>query len=92
MKTRSLRLRLTIWYATLLGGCITVAGLAIFFGMAGYMERAMRTSLTDEARGIGDEFLARQDPRGEAFTISEVNDYAPELKGNSDELKINVID
>lgn len=81
MNTRSLRSRLTIWYAGLLGAGLTLSAITIFFGMAGYMERAMRSSLTDEARGIGDNFLSREDPRGEAFTLSEVNDYAPELKG-----------
>jgi hypothetical protein len=81
MKTRTLRSRLAVWYAALLAACLTVSGATIFFGMAGYMERTMRAALTDEARGIGDNFLARQDPRGEAFTISEVNDYAPEIKG-----------
>jgi heavy metal sensor kinase len=81
MKAHTLRSRLTIWYAALLGAGFTLSALTIFFGMASYMEQAMRASLNDEARGIGDNFLARQDSRGEAFTLSEVNDYAPELKG-----------
>ncbi len=81
MKARTLRSRLTLWYAVLLGAGFTLSAITIFFGMAGYMEQAMRSSLNDEARGIGDNFLARQDSRGEAFTLSEVNDYAPELKG-----------
>jgi len=81
VKAHTLRSRLTIWYAALLGAGLTLSAVTIFFGMASYMEQAMRSSLNEEARGIGDNFLARQDPRGEAFTLSEVNDYAPELKG-----------
>jgi len=80
MRSHSLRFRMTLWYAGVLGLCVTLAGAAMYIGLATYMERSLRNSLRAEARGIGENFLTLWKQRGEAFALSEINDYAPDIQ------------
>jgi heavy metal sensor kinase len=81
MKLRSLRLRLSAWYAGMMVLCLTVAGASVYIGLGRYLEWSLRKQLGDQARAIGDNLLRQVEARGEQWVIAEVNDYAPEING-----------
>ena len=80
MRSHSLRFRMTLWYAGLLGLCVTLAGIAVYVGLATYMERSLRNSLREESRGIAENFLTLWKQRGEPFALSELNDYGADIR------------
>jgi heavy metal sensor kinase len=81
MKLRSLRLRLSAWYAGMMVLCLTVAGASMYLGMERYLEWSLRKQLGDQARAIGENLLSQVGTQGEHWVIGEVDDYAPEING-----------
>lgn len=80
MNTRSIRFRLTIWYAGLLAGVLLLFGLSTYFGLSQYLNWSLRQSLRSQGRQIGENFLLDVHVSGEAYVIEEINEhYAPEL-------------
>ncbi len=45
MNTRSIRFRLTVWYAALLAGLLALFGITLYFGLADYLERSLKNGL-----------------------------------------------
>src|SRR5688572_15033239 len=79
MNTRSIRFRLTVWYAGLLALLLALFGGATWFGLSHYLNRSLRESLTRQAQEIGDDFLLDVKTSGEGYVISEINEhYSPE--------------
>src|SRR5262249_4837386 len=80
MNTRSIRFRLTIWYASLLGGMILLFAASTWLGLAHYLNRSLSDSLTKQAQQIGENFLTDVGVSGENYVISEINEhFAPEM-------------
>ena len=80
MNTRSIRFRLTVWYATLLGGMILLFGASTWLGLAHYLNRSLSDSLAKQAQQIGENFLTDVGVSGENYVISEINEhFAPEM-------------
>jgi heavy metal sensor kinase len=79
MNTRSIRFKLTVWYAALLGGIILLFGVSTWFGLARYLNQSLSDSLTKQARQIGENFLMDVGVSGENYVINEINEHlAPE--------------
>ncbi len=49
MSMRSIRFRLTAWYAGLLASLLLLFGLSVYLGLSRYLEWALRDSLSKQA-------------------------------------------
>lgn len=79
MNTRSIRFRLTVWHAGLLGGVLLLFGGSTWLGLAHYLNRSLGESLARQARQIGENFLLDVGTSGESYVIEEINEhYSPE--------------
>ncbi len=80
MNTRSIRFRLTVWYAGLLALLLALFGVAVYFGLARYLEWSLKDSLTKQAQQIAVSHLADVGLTGEDYVIGEIKEhYAPEI-------------
>ncbi|HZS07605.1 MAG TPA: heavy metal sensor histidine kinase [Blastocatellia bacterium] len=80
MNTRSIRFRLTVWYAGLLALLTLLFGASTWVGLRHYLNQSLNESLGRQARQIGESFLADVVTGGEGYVVSEINEhYAPEL-------------
>jgi hypothetical protein len=52
MNTRSLRFRITAWYAGLLSGTLIVFGVSTYLGLERYLDWTLQRTLTAECRTI----------------------------------------
>src|SRR5205085_4419755 len=57
MNTKSLRFRMTAWYAGLLAGSLLLSGAFIYLGLENYLQRNLRTNLQEQAVSVADEVL-----------------------------------
>jgi hypothetical protein len=73
MNTRSIRFRLTIWYAGLLAGLLLLFGGSTWLGLAHYLNQSLGESLGRQARQIGENFLLDVQTSGEIYVIEEIN-------------------
>lgn len=79
MNTRSIRFRLTAWYAGLLALLLALFSGSTWFGLSHYLHRSLSESLARQAQQIGDNFLLDVQTSGEGYVIDEINEhYAPE--------------
>lgn len=79
MNTRSLRFRLTAWYAGLLALLLLIFSGSTCFGLAHYLNRSLSAALIRQAQQIGENFLLDIQTSGESYLIEEINEhYAPE--------------
>jgi heavy metal sensor kinase len=82
MNTRSIRFRLTVWYAGLLAGSLALFGASVYVGLGQYLKRTLTDSLTKEARQIGETLLVNINLSGEAYVVDEIKEHlAPEING-----------
>jgi heavy metal sensor kinase len=80
MNTRSIRFRLTVWYAGLMAGLLLLFGASTYIGLRQYLNWSLKESLRNQARQIGENFLIDVHVSGENYVTEEVNEhYAPEL-------------
>jgi heavy metal sensor kinase len=80
MNTRSIRFRLTAWYAGLLAGALLLFGASVYLGLERYLEWTLKESLGKQARQVGETLLVNIKESGEAYVIDEINEhFAPEL-------------
>jgi len=80
MNTRSIRFRLTVWYAGLLAGLLVLFGASVYIGLSHYLELTLKDSLTNEAQQIGDRLLVNVGVSGEEYVADEIKEHlAPEL-------------
>ncbi len=80
MNTRSIRFRLTVWYAGLLAALLALFGVSVYFGLARYLEWSLKDSLAKQAQQIALSHLADVGITGEDYVIGEIREhYAPEI-------------
>jgi heavy metal sensor kinase len=82
MNTRSLRFRITVWYAGLLAGTLIVFGVSVYLGLERYLDWTLQKALASECRTIGTELLSQLALKNNAWLATEINEaYAPEVNG-----------
>jgi heavy metal sensor kinase len=82
MNTRSLRFRITAWYAGLLAGTLVVFGASVYLGLERYLDWTLQRTLTSECRTIGTQLLSQLPTKDTAWLATEINEaYAPEVNG-----------
>jgi heavy metal sensor kinase len=82
MNTRSLRFRITAWYAGLLAGTLIVFGVSVYLGLERYLDWTLQRTLVSECRTIGTELLSQLPVKDNAWLATEINEaYAPEVNG-----------
>jgi len=82
MNPRSLRFRMTLWYAGLLAGALLLFASAVYLGLQRHLNRQLERSLIEQAHTIGEELLVNVRARGDQFAVTEINEsYAPEING-----------
>ena len=59
MNTRSLRFRITAWYAGLLAGTLMVFGVSVYLGLERYLDWTLQRTLASECRTIATELLSQ---------------------------------
>jgi len=82
MNTRSLRFRITAWYAGLLAGTLIVFGASVYLGLERYLDWTLQRTLVAECRTISTELLSQLPAKDTAWLETEINEaYAPEVNG-----------
>ena len=83
MNTRSLRFRLTAWYAGLLAGALLVSEVSVYLGLERYLYWNLHTTLASQCRTIGTELLSQLPVKPAPWLATEINEaYAPEVNGS----------
>jgi heavy metal sensor kinase len=82
MNTRSLRFRITAWYAGLLAGTLLVFGASVYLGLERYLDWNLQRTLAGECRAIGTQLLSQLPDKDIAWLTREITEaYAPEVNG-----------
>jgi len=79
---RSLRFRITAWYAGLLAGTLILFGVSVYLGLERYLDWTLQRTLVAECRTIGTQLLSQMSDKDNAWLATEINEaYAPEVNG-----------
>src|SRR5215469_561435 len=78
---KSLRFRMTLWYAIVLGACLIFYGSSMYIGLRGYLYRTLRHSVSHDAHSIADKLLPNVPNKGISFLRSELAEMDPEVTG-----------
>ena len=82
MNTRSLRFRITAWYAGLLAGALISFGVSVYLGLERYLDWTLQRTLATECQTIGTELLSQLSAKDNSWLATEINEaYAPEVNG-----------
>src|SRR5215510_15786785 len=82
MKNRSIRFRLTVWYAGLLGILLVLFGGFIYVTLEKFLERNLSDTLAKEARTIGESWLRDVNQTGPGYVAGEIEEhFAPSITG-----------
>ena len=80
MNVRSLRFRMTAWYAGLLLGALLAFGVSVYLGLERYLDWTLQAMLASECRTIGTELLSQLPGKNRGWLETEINEaYAPEV-------------
>jgi heavy metal sensor kinase len=80
MNFRSLRFRMTAWYAGLLVGALLAFGVSVYLGLERYLDWTLQAMLASECRTIGTELLSQLPGKNRDWLETEINEaYAPEV-------------
>ena len=80
MNIRSLRFRMTAWYAGLLVGALLIFGVSVYLGLERYLDWTLQRVLASECRTIGTELLSQLPGKNVDWLMTEINEaYAPEV-------------
>ena len=82
MNTRSLRFRITAWYAGLLAGTLMVFGASVYLGLERYLDWTLQRTLVAECQTVATQLLSQLPAKDTAWLATEINEaYAPEVNG-----------
>lgn len=80
MNTRSIRFRITAWYAGLLSGALIIFGVSVYLGLERYLDWTLQRTLVSECQTIGTELLSQLSIKDNSWLATEINEaYAPEV-------------
>ena len=80
MNIRSLRFRMTVWYAGLLMGALLLFGVSVYLGLERYLDWTLQNALAAECRTIGTELLSQLPGKNASWLKTEIDEsYAPEV-------------
>ena len=80
MNVRSVRFRITAWYASLLAGLLILFAVFIYFTLEHFLEVNLRESLSRDAQTIGEALLKNVDETGEGYVVKEMEEhFAPRI-------------
>jgi heavy metal sensor kinase len=80
MNTRSIRFRLTAWYAALLTVLFVLFGGFVYLTLSRFLESGIREALSKEAATIGDALLKKISQTGDAYVKDEIEEhFAPRI-------------
>jgi heavy metal sensor kinase len=83
VNTRSLRFRITAWYAGLLAGALLVFGISVYLGLERYLNWNLQRTLSSNCRTIGTQLLSQHPFKRTNWLETEINEaYAPEVNGH----------
>jgi len=83
MNTRSLRFRITAWYAGLLAGALMIFGVSVYLGLERYLNWNLERTLGSDCRTIGTQLLSQHPFKRTDWLETEINEaYAPEVNGH----------
>jgi heavy metal sensor kinase len=83
VNTRSLRFRITAWYAGLLAGALLIFGVSVYLGLERYLYWNLQRTLGSDCRTIGTQLLTQHPFKRRDWLESEINEaYAPEVNGH----------
>jgi hypothetical protein len=75
MNPRSIRFRLGVWYAGLLGLLLILFGGFVYFTLEQFLERSLQETLSKEAQTIGEALLSKIDQTGDKYVIDEIEEH-----------------
>src|SRR5437867_6490105 len=82
MNTRSIRFRLTVWYAGLLTALLALFGIFIYFTLEQFLERSLSETLAQDTRTIGQNWLFDVSQSGPGYVAAEIEEhFAPSITG-----------
>jgi heavy metal sensor kinase len=83
MNVRSIRFRLTAWYAAILVASLTVFCAAVYFGMDKYLTADLARQLSNQANQVAGTWMPLYEKRGPAHIVHEIEEHvAPQLTGH----------
>ncbi len=83
MNVRSIRLRMTAWYAGLLAGALLIFGVSVYLGLERYLYWNLERGLSSQSSTIGAELLPQISFQSREWLEKEINEtYAPEVNSN----------
>src|SRR5262245_54014887 len=82
MNTRSVRFRLTVWYAGLLTTLLALFGVVVYIALERFLERSLTDTLAKDAQTIGQSWLFDMGQSGPGYVASEIEEhFAPSITG-----------
>jgi heavy metal sensor kinase len=79
IKAKSLRFRMSLWYAIVLSVCLVFYGASMYIGVSGYLYRTLRKSVEHDARTIADKVLSNVPSKGVAYLKEALDQMYPEV-------------
>src|SRR5262245_20684704 len=74
MNSRSIRFRLTVWYAGLLTFLLALFGGVIYFTLERFLDRNLAETLAKDAQTIGDSWLRDVHQTGLSYVAGEIEE------------------
>jgi heavy metal sensor kinase len=82
MSARSIRFRLTVWYAGLLTTLLALFGVVIYFTLERFLERSLTDALAKDAQTIGQSWLFDIGQSSPGYVAGEIEEhFAPSITG-----------
>jgi heavy metal sensor kinase len=79
---RSLRFRITAWYAGLLAGALLLFGVSVYLGLKHYLDSTLEATLASQNRTIASQLLAQLPGKRPNWLAEEIDEsFAPEING-----------
>jgi heavy metal sensor kinase len=83
MNIRSLRFRITAWYAGLLAGALLIFGVSVYLGLERYLYWNVQRALTAECQTMGTQLLSQHPFKRGDWLETEIEEaYAPEVNNH----------
>jgi len=83
MNTRSLRFRITAWYAALLAGALLMFGVSVYLGLERYLYWNLQRTLGADCRTISTQLLSQHPFKRSNWLETEIEEaYSPEVNGH----------